>query len=409
MPVLKYDRLTPSRRGRGKSHRARTNAVGNTKHTRESRRYRSCGEGAPLTMRRKPPYHSLQCLHFPPDASFIAHLSHASRQPQGTASKVTGLPHLHAVTWACSDLTTAVAMPPPPAQQMHHPQEPSCNSYGSSTGLPPTSAATRGGHDRRCWAALRVRTPSIGAWPVGQVLDQGERRRVFLCLAKGRGVLSGFLDENSAHPSRRENTDFSRAPRSAVGNPPSATPTRRRTRLISNNNFWNDEDTAITKSRRRSTRELCFGHFSPDLGSASHAADAATNIQAARQQLGLRRRRRADDGRLRRYVHRNSHRHARRRLFVSGARPLHPAERGARADAGLARAQPALAALAPAGEHAQPPRPRRADYRRLCRDSEDAQTKNHPLAGPGDDRRRAGGQRLNPSHTTTPAHESYRS
>ena len=68
MPVLKYDRLTPSRRGRGKSHRARTNAVGNTKHTRESRRYRSCGEGAPLTMRRKPPYHSLQCLHFPPDA-----------------------------------------------------------------------------------------------------------------------------------------------------------------------------------------------------------------------------------------------------------------------------------------------------------------------------------------------------
>ena len=60
---------------------------------------------------------------------------------------------------------------------------------------------------------------------------------------------------------------------SAVGNPPSATSTRRRTRLISNNNFWNDEDTAITKSRRRSTRELCFGHFSPDLGSASHAAE----------------------------------------------------------------------------------------------------------------------------------------
>ena len=115
MPVLKYDRLTPSRRGRGKSHRARTNAVGNTKHTRESRRYRSCGEGAPLTIRRRPPYHSLQCLHFPPDASFIAHLSHASRQPQGTASNVTGLPHLQVVISACATLTTAVAMTPPPA------------------------------------------------------------------------------------------------------------------------------------------------------------------------------------------------------------------------------------------------------------------------------------------------------
>ena len=149
--------------------------------------------------------------------SFIAHLSHASRQPHGTASNVTGLPHLQVVISACSTLTTAVAMTPPPAQHMHQPQEPSCNSYDSSTDLPPTRAGTRGGHNRRRWAALRVRTPSIGAWPVGQVLDQGERRRVFLCLAKGRGVLSGFLDENSAHPSRRENTDFSRAPRLSCG------------------------------------------------------------------------------------------------------------------------------------------------------------------------------------------------
>ena len=40
----------------------------------------------------------------------MAHLSHASRQPQGTASNVTGLPHLHCVTSACSILTTAVAI-----------------------------------------------------------------------------------------------------------------------------------------------------------------------------------------------------------------------------------------------------------------------------------------------------------
>ena len=62
-------------------------------------------------MRRKPPYHSLQWRHLPPDASFIAHLSHANRQPQGTASNVTGLPHLQVVISACSDLTTAVAIP----------------------------------------------------------------------------------------------------------------------------------------------------------------------------------------------------------------------------------------------------------------------------------------------------------
>ena len=43
---------------------------------------------------------------------------------------------------------------------------------------------------------------------------------------------------------------------------------------------------------------------------------------------------------------------------------------------------------------ARPPRPRRADHGRLHRNSENAQTKNHPVAGPGDDRRRAGGQRL---------------
>ena len=61
-------------------------------------------------MRRKPPYHSLQWRHLPPDASFIAHLSHANRQPQGTASNVTGLPHLQVVISACSFLTTAVAI-----------------------------------------------------------------------------------------------------------------------------------------------------------------------------------------------------------------------------------------------------------------------------------------------------------
>ena len=54
-------------------------------------------------MRRRPPYHSLQCRHLPPDASFMAHLSHASRQPQGTASNVTGLPHLQVVT--CVEIT----------------------------------------------------------------------------------------------------------------------------------------------------------------------------------------------------------------------------------------------------------------------------------------------------------------
>ena len=35
--------------------------------------------------------------------SFIAHLSHANRQPHGTASKVTGLPHLQVVT--CVEIT----------------------------------------------------------------------------------------------------------------------------------------------------------------------------------------------------------------------------------------------------------------------------------------------------------------
>ena len=172
--------------GRVRSHGSRTNADGDTKHTRETAgRYRSC-DGTPPEMRRRPPYHSLQCLHLPPDASFIAHLSHANRQPHGTASKVTGLPHLQAVTSACSALTTAVAMPPPPAQQMHHPQEPSCNSYGSAPGLPPTRAGTRGGHNRRRWAALRVRTPSIVAGQLGQVLNQGERRRVFVLSQRQR-------------------------------------------------------------------------------------------------------------------------------------------------------------------------------------------------------------------------------
>ena len=54
-------------------------------------------------MRRRPPYHSLQWRHLPPDASFIAHLSHANRQPHGTASNVTGLPHLQVVT--CVEIT----------------------------------------------------------------------------------------------------------------------------------------------------------------------------------------------------------------------------------------------------------------------------------------------------------------
>ena len=77
----------------------RTNADRTQAH---AGRYRSC-DGAPPTMRRRPPYHSLQCRHLPPDASFIAHLSHANRQPQGTASKVTGLPHLQVVT--CVEIT----------------------------------------------------------------------------------------------------------------------------------------------------------------------------------------------------------------------------------------------------------------------------------------------------------------
>ena len=54
-------------------------------------------------MRRRPPYHSLQWRHLPPDASFIAHLSHASLQPHGTASNVTGFPHLQVVT--CVEIT----------------------------------------------------------------------------------------------------------------------------------------------------------------------------------------------------------------------------------------------------------------------------------------------------------------
>ena len=182
--------------GRVRSHGSRTNADGDTKHTRETAgRYRSC-DGTPPEMRRRPPYHSLQCLHLPPDASFIAHLSHANRQPHGTASKVTGLPHLQAVTSACSALTTAVAMPPPPAQQMHHPQEPSCNSYGSAPGLPPTTAGTRGGHNRRRWAALRVRTPSIGCWPVGPGSQSGEPRRVFV------------LSQTQRSPGRRPRREF---------------------------------------------------------------------------------------------------------------------------------------------------------------------------------------------------------
>ena len=175
-------------------------------------------------------------------------------------------------------MTTAVAMPPPPAQQMHHPQEPSCNSYGSSTGLPPTSAATRGGHDRRCWAALRVRTPSIGAGPVGQVPIK-ESADGFLCVSqRAEESCQASSTRIPRIPLGAKTQILAEHRGSAVGNPPSATPTRRRTRLISNNNFWNDEDTAITKSRRRRTRELCFGHFSPDLGSASQTADAPTNI-----------------------------------------------------------------------------------------------------------------------------------
>ena len=77
----------------------RTNADRTQAH---AGRYRSC-DGTPPTIRRRPPYHSLQWRHLPPDASFIAHLSHASRQPQGTASKVTGLPHLQVVT--CVEIT----------------------------------------------------------------------------------------------------------------------------------------------------------------------------------------------------------------------------------------------------------------------------------------------------------------
>jgi hypothetical protein len=106
------------------------------------------------------------------------------------------LPHLQAVTSACSALTTAVAMPPPPAQQMHHPQEPSCNSYGSAPGLPPARAGTRGGHNRRRWAALRVRTPSIGCWPVGPGSQQGEPRRVFV------------LSQTQRSPGRRPRREF---------------------------------------------------------------------------------------------------------------------------------------------------------------------------------------------------------
>ena len=186
--------------GRVRSHGSRTNADGDTKHTRETAgRYRSC-DGTPPEMRRRPPYHSLQCLHLPPDASFIAHLSHANRQPHGTASKVTGLPHLQVVTSACSALTTAVAMPPPPAQQMHHPQEPSCNSYGSSTDLPPTRAVLRGaqpsslgspeGEDAVDWL--------LASWARFSIIDG------FLCSRKHRGVLAGVLDESSAQSSRPE-------------------------------------------------------------------------------------------------------------------------------------------------------------------------------------------------------------
>ena len=97
----------------------------------------------------------------------------------------------------------------------------------------------------------------------------------FLASAKDRVVLPGFPDESFAHVSRPEYGEMGPSSGSAAGNPLSATPERRRTRLISNNNFWNDEDTATTKSRRRSTRELCFSHFSADLGST---ADATTNI-----------------------------------------------------------------------------------------------------------------------------------
>ena len=77
----------------------RTNADRTQAH---AGRYRSC-DGTPPTIRRRPPYHSLQWRHLPPDASFIAHLSHASLQPHGTASNVTGLPHLQVVT--CVEIT----------------------------------------------------------------------------------------------------------------------------------------------------------------------------------------------------------------------------------------------------------------------------------------------------------------
>ena len=98
----------------------------------------------------------------------MAHFSHASRQPHGTASNATGLPHLQVVTCACSDLTTAEAIAqangPAPSTSCLGQAAPRICLLGTSagalqlTGLPP---------EGECLPLQRTRSVWPG-WPCSE-------------------------------------------------------------------------------------------------------------------------------------------------------------------------------------------------------------------------------------------------
>ena len=144
---IPYSRMILTPRGVGAGQSAEHGRTGTQSTHAGSRRYRSCGGGARARAATTPP----PILAVPALPAQL-HRALITREPAAarTASNVTGLPHLQVVTLP-APLTTAVAMP---TQAQHiPPQEPSCNSYGSSTDLPPTRAVLRG-HNRRRWAAL---------------------------------------------------------------------------------------------------------------------------------------------------------------------------------------------------------------------------------------------------------------
>ena len=160
-----------------------------------------------------------------------------------------------------------------------------------------------------------MRTPSIGCWPVGPGSQQGEPRQVFVLwqTQRDRGVLDG-VPRNPPGPNL-----VKMAPRRGCAREIHSADAQR-ARPISNNNFWNDEDTAIT-STRRSTRELCLATSHLTL-----AQQATPRPPTSRETVGIT----TTAGRRRGCIVTNhSHRHARRRVLF-GRRPLHPPARRAR-------------------------------------------------------------------------------